>query len=254
MILLKSLVSLPFVATGSLSVYDPDPEVKRKTDKMKIRYSNTAKDSVKGKSWVILAVKPQILPALLTEIRDALLPGSVIISIAAGVTIVKMQSLLNAGQKIVRAMPNTPALIKKGMTALSYSKEISAQEKALIRRIFNRIGKTCVVNEDQMNAVTALSGSGPAYLFAFVEALVAGGVELGLSEKSAMQMATQTIFGSVKLLIKTGLSPREQIQKVASPGGTTVAALAMLEKREFKDTVISAMKAASHRSFELGKG
>jgi pyrroline-5-carboxylate reductase len=151
-------------------------------------------------------------------------------------------------------MPNTPALIKKGMTVLSYSEEVLTQEKALVRRIFNRVGKTVVVPEEQMDAVTALSGSGPAYLFSFVEAIVAGGIELGLSKTVAFQLATQTVYGSVKLLIKTDLSPREQIQKVTSPGGTTFAALSVLERMDFKETVISAMRAASQRSKELGKG
>lgn len=253
MILLKSLTSLPFVSTDRLSIYDPDPTVKKKTATMKIRFSNSAKEAVKGKNLIILAVKPQILPALLKEIKGAILPDSLIISIAAGVTTNKVQSLLNPGQKVCRAMPNTPALIKKGMTVLSYSEEVLTQEKALVRRIFNRVGKTVVVPEEQMDAVTALSGSGPAYLFSFVEAIVAGGIELGLSKTVAFQLATQTVYGSVKLLIKTDLSPREQIQKVTSPGGTTFAALSVLERMDFKETVISAMRAASQRSKELGK-
>ena len=126
-------------------------------------------------------------------------------------------------------------------------------EKAFVRRVFNRVGKTLVVTEDKMDAVTALSGSGPAYVFTFVQALIDGGVKMGLPEPVAYQMATQTLFGAVKMLIKLDLSPAEQIKKVTSPGGTTVAGLTALEAGRFKETIITAIEAAARRSAELGK-
>ncbi len=252
-ILLKSLVSLPFTSPEKISVYDPEPLTRKKNEKMKVRFSNSARESVKGKEMIILAMKPQNISTLLSEIQETVSPESLVVSIAAGISIGKIQSGLRADQKVVRAMPNTPALIKKGMTGLAYSERVTPDEKALVRRIFNRVGKTVVVAEEKMDAVTALSGSGPAYVFSFVEALVAGGVKMGLPEPVAYQMATQTVFGSVKMLIKMDLSPREQIQKVTSPGGTTLAGLSILEKREFKDTVVSAIEAAARRAAELGK-
>ncbi|MHB8482441.1 MAG: pyrroline-5-carboxylate reductase [Nitrospiria bacterium] len=252
-ILLKSLVSLPFTSPGKISVFDPDPLCMKKAGKYKVRIAGHLKEAVEGKGFVVLAVKPQNLSALLNEIKDFLLPEAVLVSVAAGVSIEKIQGVLKRDQKVARAMPNTPAMIKKGMTALVYSAKMSLEEKAFVKRIFNRLGKTIAVTEDQMDAATALSGSGPAYVFAFVEALVEGGVKMGLPEPVAYRMATQTLFGAVKMLIKLELSPAEQIKKVASPGGTTLAGLAMLEKGQFKESVIHAIEAAAKRSVELGK-
>ncbi|MBI1821073.1 MAG: pyrroline-5-carboxylate reductase [Nitrospirae bacterium] len=251
-ILLKSLVSLPFTSPEKISVFDPDPLSMKKAGKYKVRVARHLKEAVEGKAFVVLAVKPQMMTALLNEIRDFLLPEAVVVSVAAGVSIEKIQTVLKRDQKVARAMPNTPAILKKGMTALVYSGRLSSEEKAFVRRIFNRVGKTIVVTEDKMDAVTALSGSGPAYVFTFVEALVEGGVKMGLSEPVAYQMATQTLFGAVKMLIKLDLTPAEQIKKVTSPGGTTLAGLAMLESGRFKEIVISAMEAAAKRSAELG--
>ncbi|MFI5303388.1 MAG: pyrroline-5-carboxylate reductase [Nitrospiria bacterium] len=253
LILLRSLVSLPFIPPKKISVFDPDPAVRKKTGNLKVLFSESAAESVKDKAMIILAVKPQNVPALLSEIQGAVPPDSLVITIAAGISIRKVQSKLGQKHKVVRAMPNTPALIKKGMTVLAYSERVSTEEKAMVRRIFNRVGKTAVVDEERMNAVTALSGSGPAYVFAFTEALVAGGMSMGLSEPLAYRMVTQTIFGSIKMLIKMDLSPKEQIEKVTSPGGTTLAGLSMLEKKGFKDAVISAIEAATHRAEELGQ-
>ncbi len=252
-ILLKALMSLPFASPDHISIFDPDPHAVKKAGRKKLRISKGAKQAVEGKEVIILAVKPQNMEALLNDIKDTVPPGAMVISVAAGVTIEKIQASLGRAQKVVRVMPNTPAFIKKGMTALAYGAGISSKEQAMVRRIFNKLGKTVVVGEEKMDAVTGLSGSGPAYVFTFVEALAEGGVKMGLPEKVAYQMATQTVFGAVKMLIKMDLSPAEQIKKVTSPGGTTLAGLARLEKGGFKETVASAIEAAARRAAELGK-
>jgi pyrroline-5-carboxylate reductase len=254
LILLKSLVSLPGVLPGEVSACDPDASARKRAAHYGVRTALSARECVQDKGLVVIAVKPQNVVSLIEEIRGGIDREALLVSIVAGFPIDRLQLLLGWKAKIARAMPNTPSQIKKGMTALTYSPEVSTEEKAFTRRMFNRIGKTAVVPESQMDAVTALSGSGPAYLFTFVEALVAGGISAGLSEQVAFQLVSQTIFGSIKMLIKSGFTPGEQIKKVASPGGTTQAGLLALETGGFREAVISAVGAAARRAAELGKG
>lgn len=255
-ILLKAMASLPSASPGGITVFDADSSRLKfgKFGKTKGLHSATsARKAVEGKTLVVLAVKPQNMKELLHDIQDALSPEALVVSVAAGIETTTIQSWLGRTQKVVRAMPNTPAQIKTGMTALCFSPEVGREERGTSRRLFNRIGQTVVVPEEQMDAVTALSGSGPAYLFLFADSLVEGGAKAGLPRETAYKMVTQTIFGAVKMLIKTGLSPNEQIKKVASPGGTTVAGLSALEKGKFRETIISCVEAAAGRARELGE-
>lgn len=199
---------------------------------------------------LVVAVKPQQIEAALAG-KALQLREKLIISIAAGVKLKKLEQLTGS-PRIVRVMPNTPALIGEGVSAYATTGAVTTQDIALTEKILAATGRFCRVREELMDAVTGVSGSGPAYVFEFIQALADGGVKAGLSAEAALEMATQTVIGAARLVIESGLSPDELRNQVASPGGTTIAALDVLKKRGFRDTVAAAVAAAAERSAELG--
>lgn len=202
---------------------------------------------------VVLSVKPQVFPALLPELAPRLGAGKLVISIAAGVPLASIEARLPEA-RVIRAMPNTPALVSAGATALARGARASAADMALASAIFQSVGKIVEVGDADMDAVTALSGSGPAYVFLLVEALTGGAVQLGLAPEVAATLAAQTIYGAGKLLHDSSEAPSELRRKVTSPGGTTAAGLAALEKRDFAGVIADCLAAARDRGRELGKG
>lgn len=203
---------------------------------------------------VILAVKPQIMATVLAGSKALVTPRHLIISIAAGLPISFYEEELGGNDyKIIRVMPNTPALVLEGASGLSGNKNVSADEMAIAERIFGKIGKSVTLPESSLDAVTGLSGSGPAYVFTFAEALIDAGVEQGLPRPTAETLALQTLLGSTKLLLETGKHPAELRAMVTSPGGTTIAAQHVLERSGFTGIVMDAIAAAVARSKELGK-
>ena len=201
---------------------------------------------------VVLAVKPQVFPSLLPELAPALSQRSLVISIAAGVPLRAIEALLPAA-RVVRAMPNTPALVSAGVTALAAGARATEDDKALASTIFESVGKVVHVPEEHMDAVTALSGSGPGYLFLIVEALIAGGRELGLSPEVARTLAAQTLYGTGKLLIESGEEAEVLRGRVTSPGGTTAAGLAVLENCGVRGVIAMCLDAARNRGATLGE-
>jgi pyrroline-5-carboxylate reductase len=202
---------------------------------------------------VILAVKPQELKGVLQEIAPALEPSTLLISIAAGASLGAIASILAKDVRLIRAMPNIAALALESATALSPGAEVSAADLAQAREIFNAMGKTVIVSESLMDAVTGMSGSGPAYVSLFIEALADGGVRMGLPRKDALEMAIQTVLGTARLLTEQGEHPAHLKDRVASPGGTTIAGIAALEAKGFRGAVMEAVAAATQRSKELAK-
>ncbi len=202
---------------------------------------------------VVLAVKPQAFTKLLTEIAPAIDHSKLVISIAAGVPIAAMERRLGAGARIIRAMPNTPALVGLGATALSAGEHATPEDLTLATAIFNSVGITSVLDEYLLDAVTGLSGSGPAYIFLIIEALSDAGVKVGLSRHVALKLAAQTVLGSAKLLIETGQHPGQLKDQVTSPGGTAIAGLHTLEAGGLRTTLIDAVEAATTRARELGE-
>jgi pyrroline-5-carboxylate reductase len=203
---------------------------------------------------VILAVEPQVLDEVLTEIAGALNPQSLIISVAAGYPISRVAGRLKPGQRIVRAMPNTPSSVLEGVTALSFGTGVSEEEARIAQAIFESVGKVVEVEERLMDAVTGLSGSGPAYVYLMIEALADGGVKVGLSRPVAELLAAQTVLGAARMLIESGEHPGRLKDRVASPGGTTIAGLHKLEEGRMRATLMAAVEAATQRSQELGSG
>lgn len=206
---------------------------------------------VKSCDIIFLAVKPQTMQAVIDEISPDITEDKTIVSIAAGITLEYLTSRLKT-KKIIRAMPNTPALVQESMSVLSLCECFSDRDISTVREIFMSIGNVMMLPEKQMDAVTALSGSGPAFLALFIEAMVEGGIKAGLSKDDAFALAIQTVSGTLKLL-ETGMSPSRLREMVTSPGGTTAAGLKIFEKKSLSEIVIAAIEAAKKRAEELGK-
>ncbi len=200
---------------------------------------------------VLLAVKPQVLASALEPLAGCL-AGKPVISIVAGVPIDRLAGLTGSG-RIVRVMPNTPALVSEGAAGYSLAPEAQAADGELANRILSAVGVAMQVDEKYLTAVTALSGSGPAYVFEFIRALSDGGVAEGLPRDVATKLAIQTVLGSAAMAKETGIHPAILKDQVTSPGGTTIRALEVLEERAFAGAVIAAVRACARRSEELGK-
>jgi pyrroline-5-carboxylate reductase len=203
---------------------------------------------------VVLSVKPQIMDKVLREIGDQLKPGTLVISIAAGVDTATIEEAVADGVRVVRAMPNTPALVGAGATAVSGGKYASEADMATARAMFDAVGITVELEEIHLDAVTGLSGSGPAYVFLILEALSDAGVKVGLARRNAQKLAAQTVMGSAKMLLETDEHPGKLKDMVTSPGGTAIAGLHTLEEGGLRTTLINAVETATKRSRELGRG
>jgi len=197
---------------------------------------------------IILAVKPNVIPAVLDEISDYITSEQMVVSIAAGVKLQQIESKLRAGVPVVRAMPNTPCMVRAGAIAISRGKNASDVNMERAGSIFSAVGKVIEVPERLMDAVTGLSGSGPAYVYVFIESLADAGVNAGLTREQAVFLAAQTVFGAAKMVIDTGKHTAQLRDTVASPGGTTIAGIAALERAAFRAAVLDAVEASVERS------
>jgi pyrroline-5-carboxylate reductase len=216
-----------------------------------IKTTSDNKEVVRNCNIIILAVKPQNMDDVTAEISDVISKDKIIVSIAAGITLSYLSSRLKT-TRIIRVMPNTPALVQEGMSVMSMCECFDDKEMGIIKDIFMSIGLLLSLPEKYMNAVTALSGSGPAFFAYFVEAMIEGGIRAGLRKDDAATLAVQTLLGTAKLL-DTGLNPAKLREMVTSPGGTTAAGLKVFEEKGFKESVIAAIEAATDRAKELGK-
>jgi len=202
---------------------------------------------------LVLAVKPQVIDKVLTEIGGDVRPDQLVVSVAAGVPIEALENRLPAGSHVVRAMPNTPATVQAGATAVAGGAHASADDLRIARELFEAVGRVVVLDETLLDAVTGLSGSGPAYVMLIIEALADGGVKVGLHRDTALLLAAQTVFGSAKLLLETGEHPGRLKDMVTSPGGTAIAGLHTLESGALRKTLIDAVEAATLRAAQLGE-
>lgn len=212
------------------------------------------REAVEKSDVIVLAVKPQVIGRVLSEIKDVVTGDKVIISIAAGITTGFIEKALGKEVSVVRVMPNTPALVKTGASGLSPGKYAGEQEEAIAEQMMRRVGIVVKVPEEMLDAVTALSGSGPAYIFYIIESLIEAGMEMGLSEDDVRKLVGQTVLGAVRMVMDTGESPQVLRARVTSPGGTTEAALKYLEEKGFQKILITAVKEAAIRSKELSTG
>ena len=205
-----------------------------------------------GAGLLVLAVKPQVYRPVIESIRSDVSPDSVIVTIAAGLTIDAVDGWFGGGRKIVRTMPHTPALVGEGMTALCPADTVTGTELEAARKLFDAVGKTVVMPEKLMNAYTALAGSSPAWVFMFLEALADGAVREGIPRGDAYEIAAQAVLGSAKLAAVSGTHPGVLKDQVCSPGGTTIEAVATLEKAGFRSALIQAVADCRAKADELG--
>jgi pyrroline-5-carboxylate reductase len=218
-----------------------------------IRITESNVELVKKSSIVIIAVKPQNIDDLLEELSSSSHEGHLFISIAAGITTDKFAAKMHHKSGIIRVMPNAPASVLAGMAAIYPGRNVAPADLQRAISIFECVGKAVVIrNEALMDVVTGLSGSGPAFVFLMIESLSDAGVQLGISRKESSLLAAQTVYGAAKMLLETGRHTSELKDIVATPGGTTFAGLKMLEKGNFRSTVMDAVEAAAARSRELG--
>lgn len=211
------------------------------TEETGVAFAETNKECAANAKYVLLAVKPQYFTPVLDSIRDVLTAANVVISIAPGITTAQLKETLGADRRVVRAMPNTPALLGEGMTGVCYDPEaLSEEEKAAVEKIFGSFGRMRLVEERLMNAVVCVSGSSPAYVYMFIEALADSAVKYGLPRDAAIEMAAQAVAGSARMVLETGEHPEALKDKVCSPGGTTIAGVAALEEWGFRNAVIKA--------------
>jgi pyrroline-5-carboxylate reductase len=233
---------------------DPFPEARNRFEKATGIAATESNWTVASSCrFLVLAVKPQVLPAVLAEVRPALTPQHLVVSIAAGVTTRSLAEGLGADIKIVRVMPNTPCLVGASAAGYSAGPTTTAEDLEVVARLLGAVGKAYRVPEHLLDAVTGLSGSGPAYVYVLIEALADGGVRCGLPRDVAQALAAQTVLGAAKMVLETGQHPGALKDAVASPGGTTIAGLQVLERAAFRSALIDAVEAATRRAQELGK-
>jgi len=251
--LAKGFVKAGLVTPKQLIASDPS-EAARAAFAREVGAKTTAinADVVTFAEVLILAVKPDQVSGALAEIRERFTNKNVLISIAAGVTLVKLETGLSAGARVIRVMPNTPALVGASASAFALGKSALPADGALAQKLLTAVGVAFQVKESLLDAVTGLSGSGPAYVYLFIEGLSDGGVAAGLPRDMATKLAAQTVLGSAKMVLETGLHPGALKDMVTSPGGTTIEGLHELEKGKLRGTVISAVRAATEKSKKLG--
>ncbi len=248
--LVRGLVGGKVVRPGDLWISEPDTA--RRSRLVKEYRVHAAADNAEllaRCAVIVLAVKPQQMADVLGGIAPAAGRAKLVVSIAAGVTLATLEGSLKA--RLVRTMPNTPALVGEGATAIAWGRGVTAADKALVRKLFGAVGTTVEVAEGLMDAVTGLSGSGPAYVFTVIQALADGGVQAGLPRAVSLQLAAQTVLGAAQMVLATGAHPHQLRDQVASPGGTTIRGIAELEARGVPGALMAAVQAAAARSKEL---
>jgi pyrroline-5-carboxylate reductase len=252
--LAQGCVKAGLVPAASVLASDPSDAARNKFER-EVAGARTTPDNVAvlaASDVVVLAVKPQMMAGVLAGTRGAVEPRHLVISIAAGITLARLAAALPAGTRLIRVMPNTPCLIGLGASCYSHGATATAADAALVERLLASVGKAFAVDEPQLDAVTGLSGSGPAFIYTVIESMAAGGAAGGLSPELALELAAQTALGAASMLSATGLSPAELRDQVTSPGGTTLAGLEVLRRLDGAAAFRAAVEAATKRSIELG--
>lgn len=227
--------------------------VRAKASELGVRAAASNPEAVRDADLVVLAVKPQILPGVLAEVKDAIPSGATVLSIAAGVPTSVLEAGLRSDLGVVRAMPNVAASVRASATAICRGRSTRPRDVHRARELLSSVGLVLEVEEDLMDAVTGLSGTGPLYLFLILEGLSDAGVKVGLSRTVSTELAIQTLVGSAQLVRSTGEHPAKLRDLVTSPGGTAITALHSLERSGLKAMLLDAVEAAAHRSQELGQ-
>lgn len=251
--LIRGVVAGGVLRADDVHVFDVNTELtSRMASELRVVAHESCAAMIEASDMVVLAVKPNVVAQVLAEQKQAL-RGKALISIAAGWTCAMLRAALEESTRVLRAMPNTPALVGQGMTAFSRAHALTDRERAFAERMFESLGRLTWVREDQMEAVVGVSGSGPAYAYLFLEALADAGVYLGLARDQALAMAAQTLKGAAEMALVTGQHPGALKDAVCSPGGTTIAAVKALEEGGLRAAVIGAAVAAAEKASQMSR-
>jgi pyrroline-5-carboxylate reductase len=251
--LISGLVRSQRIPAQHLTAVDLSPAVLEPLNALGVQTSDQLKSAITDKDLVVIALKPQIAAPILKQLGDHLADGQILVSIMAGISTERIESHLGKPVPVVRVMPQMAAAIGDGASGVCGGKHVSDQQLQTVCQILDYVGSAVVVPEQQMDAVTGLSGSGPAYVYTIIEALTDGGVRMGLGRDVALKLAAQTLIGSARMVLASNDHPAVLRDRITSPGGTTIAALHKLEEKGLRDALISAVQAATQRSVELGK-
>lgn len=252
--LIRGLIESGLAAIDSITIAEPSANRREYFEtSYDVQGTNDPAELVEHSKVIIFAVKPQIMEPVLAQYREHLTTDHLLISIAAGITIEQIEQGVGADKRIIRVMPNTPALVLAGASALSGGRQISKEDMELGLRLFSAVGTCVEVPENQLDAVTGLSGSGPGYVFTFLESMIDGGVLAGLPRPVAEQLSLQTLYGSAKLALESGEPAAVLKGRVTSPGGTTITGLQVMEQAGLRGTMMETVRAAASRSEELGQ-
>ncbi len=252
--ILKGLLDSGLMQPGNIWVYTPtQTSVQALCDEFGINAAQSAQEAAQIADIVIAAVKPAIILRSMSDIASNLNKDSVVISVAAGITLEQLATVLGHDRKIIRAMPNTPALVSAGMTSLTPNALVTPEDAAEALAMFRSFGMAEIVDEAMIHPVVGVSGSSPAYVFMFIEAMADAAVAGGMPRAQAYKFAAQAVMGSAKMVLETGMHPGALKDMVCSPAGTTIEAVKVLEQKGFRSAVISAIEACMEKSAALGK-
>lgn len=251
--MITALINAGLYQPSEIIVYDAFTPLMQKLQKeLGITPTRSVEHLVDEAEMIVLAIKPQVMPSVMEQIGKRIRPETIVVSIAAGVTLGQLEGWISPEHKIVRVMPNTPAIVGAAMSGISVNANVDYDESMQIVRLFKTLGRAELVPEHLMDAVVGISGSSPAYVYMFISALADGAVMEGMSKSQAYIFAAQAVLGSAKMVLESGMHPGELIDMVTSPGGTTIEAIEVLEQKAFRATVSDAVRAAARRNKELG--
>ncbi len=250
--LLKRIISTNTIDRNKIIIFDVDENKRNQlSEECKVECAKNNEELARSSKFILIAVIPQVIDTVLKEIGTTLTDQQILISIAAGVSFNHINKFINPSLGLIRIMTNTPALIGAAATAIAHNENVKDFQLKFVREIFNSVGMVVELEERHLDAVTGLSGSGPAYIFIIIEALADGGVKMGLPRDIAIKLAAQTLLGSAKLLLETNMHPAALKDMVATPGGTTITAIHELESAKIRATLIRAVEAATIKSKSL---
>ena len=239
---------------STVQIYDTSTKrLEDLNNKLGIIPAETMASGVKDAEVIVLAIKPQVIPAVLPELTKTANPRAIIVSIAAGITLNKLEESLQ-NFKVIRVMPNTPLMIGEGMSGLCAGTLANSDDLTIVDEIFSASGKTLIIKEAQMDALSGISGCGPAFVYLFIESLMDAGVLNGLTRQDSLLLAAQTVQGAARMVLETGMEPAALKGQVTSPGGTTIAGVRELERAAMRAAIMDAVGATIKRSEELGNG
>ena len=250
--ILKGVTASNFLENKNIAIFDLNKEkIEELSKEYGVKKAENENELAKESDILILSVKPNIIPKVLDKIKDDLSEKTIVLSIAAGISIDFIENIIGTDKKVIRTMPNTPAQVMEGMTAAAFNKNINPEEKEMIFRLLNSFGESIEIEEKLMHTFTAISGSLPAYVYIFAEALSDGGVLEGMPREKTYKIIAQAIKGSAEMMLKTGKHPGILKDEVTSPRGTTIEALKVLENGNFRGTLINAVSKCTEKSKKM---